>query len=195
MILNLKKFNKHVTYQQFKMDTLHTITSLIKPHCFMASLDLKDAYHSVPIAEKHRKFLRFKFNGVNYQYSCFPNGLSCCPRLFTKLVKPALAELHKCGFIATAYNDDIYLQGNTYEECMMNVIKALSVFTKLGFIIHPFKSSFAPSQSIKMLGFILNSVTMTVTPTEDKKNTIHNIYGTVLSSNRHPIPYATLPMF
>ena len=29
-ILNLKKFNEHVTYHHFKMQTLHTMTSLME---------------------------------------------------------------------------------------------------------------------------------------------------------------------
>ena len=71
MTLNLKEFNKHVTYQHFKVDTSHTITCLIKPHCFMVSLDSKNAYYSVPIAERQHKFLRFEFNEVIHQYTCF----------------------------------------------------------------------------------------------------------------------------
>ena len=63
MILNLKHFNNYVTYRHFKMDTLSTVTQLMSPQCFMASLDLKDAYYSIPIAPQHRKFLRFEFNG------------------------------------------------------------------------------------------------------------------------------------
>ena len=44
MILNLKKLNLYAAKSHFKMDTLHTITNLIEKDCFMASIDLKDAY-------------------------------------------------------------------------------------------------------------------------------------------------------
>ena len=111
MILNLKKFNEHVTYHHFKMETLHTITSLIERNCFMASLDIKDAHYSVEVASEHRKHFRFEFNGNLLEYQALPNGLACCPRVLTKLLKPALTELHKEGIIATAYIDDLYLQG------------------------------------------------------------------------------------
>ena len=56
MILNLKQFNEYVTYHHFKMETLHTITSLMERNCFMASLDIKDAYYSVEVASEHRKY-------------------------------------------------------------------------------------------------------------------------------------------
>ena len=42
MILNLKQFNESVEYHHFKMDTLETVTRMMKSGCFMASVDLKD---------------------------------------------------------------------------------------------------------------------------------------------------------
>ena len=95
MILNLKEFNKYVTYHHFKMDTIHTITKLMSKDCYMASIDLKDAYYSIPVAREHRKYLRFIYNGQLYQFTCLPNGLSSCPRKFTKILKPPLTMLHK----------------------------------------------------------------------------------------------------
>ena len=50
MILNLKLFSKSVKYEHFKMDTFWTVIRMMKPNCYMASIDIKDAYYSVPIA-------------------------------------------------------------------------------------------------------------------------------------------------
>jgi hypothetical protein len=44
MILNLKQLNEFIVYRHFKMDSLQAATELMKPGCFMASIDLKDAY-------------------------------------------------------------------------------------------------------------------------------------------------------
>jgi hypothetical protein len=56
LILNLKKFNETVAYHHFKMDSIHTIIKLVVPNCFMASLDMKDAYYSIPIRASHYLF-------------------------------------------------------------------------------------------------------------------------------------------
>ena len=48
-ILNLKELNEFVTYHHFKMDTLEAAIRMMKPGCFMASVDRKDAYYTVPI--------------------------------------------------------------------------------------------------------------------------------------------------
>ncbi|KAI2664097.1 Gag-Pol polyprotein [Labeo rohita] len=45
----------------------------------LVSLDLKDAYFHIQIAPHHRRFLRFAFEGVAYQYTVLPFGLSLAP--------------------------------------------------------------------------------------------------------------------
>ena len=152
MIVNLKKLNMYAAKAHFKMDTLHTITKLIRKDCFMASIDLKDAYYSVPISRKDRKYLRFLWQDTLFQFTCLPNGLSCAPG---KLLKPALSELHFRGHISSAYIDDKYLQGQTYKECVHNVIDSVTRIDSLGLVAHPEKSVFNPSQQLEFLGFIL----------------------------------------
>lgn len=63
MILNLKLVIAQVTYHHFKMSTLTTALRLIRKNCYMSSLDLRDAYYSVPIHKDHRNLLRFKWEG------------------------------------------------------------------------------------------------------------------------------------
>ena len=61
MILNLKELNKFIVYRPFKMDSLKTVTDLMTQGCYMASVDIKDTYYTVPIAAEHRKFLKFRW--------------------------------------------------------------------------------------------------------------------------------------
>ena len=122
LILNLKKFNSLIVNHHFKMDSLHTITKLLAPNCFMASIDLKDAYYSVPITASDRNPVSFKWKRQLFQFTCLPNGLYCAPKKFTKLLKPVLAHLHPKGHLSVGHLDDLYLQGCTYEDCIRNVI-------------------------------------------------------------------------
>ena len=158
MILNLKEFNKTVEHHHFKMDTLDTVTKMIKPGCYMASVDLKDAYYTVPIHKDHQKVLKFEFKGCLYKYTCLPNCLSSAPRIFTKLLKPVYSTLHNQGHISMGYIDDSYLQGDIKDECRCNIVSTATLFTELGFYIHPNKSVFMPTQTLTFLGFILDSV-------------------------------------
>ncbi|KAJ8021950.1 hypothetical protein HOLleu_39297 [Holothuria leucospilota] len=168
MILNLKHLNKHVEYHHFKMDTLLSAIRLMTKNCFMASVDLKDAYYTVAIDESHRKFLRFSWKGQLWQYTCMPNGLASAPRVFTKLLKPLYAQLRSKGHFCMGYIDDSFFQAETREECVYTVKCATDFFRNLGFIVHKHKSVLEPSQTLKFLGFVLDSKSMMVYPTDEK---------------------------
>ena len=163
LILNLKKFNEIVQYEHFKMENLSSATAMMTPGCFMASVDLRHAYYSVPIKSSFRKFLKFRWRGQLYQYTCFANRLSNCPRYFTKLLKPIYSNLRSRGFLSAAYLDDSYLQGQTFEDCATNIQETVKLFQALGFVIHHEKSVLTPSHKVKYLGFWLDSEKMTVT--------------------------------
>ena len=59
VILNLEKLNKSVVYHHFKMDTVNTCISLLKEGSFLTSIDLRDAYFTVPVHPAFQKFLKF----------------------------------------------------------------------------------------------------------------------------------------
>lgn len=109
-----------------------------------------------------------------YQYTCLPNGLASAPRIFTKLLKPVFNILRKKGYLSSSYIDDCYLQGATYGECHENVQETVRLLGDLGFPIHNEKSVLIPSQVLTFLGFVLNSVTMTVQLTDSRKQKLKN---------------------
>ena len=157
------------------MDTLESAIRLMTPGCYMASIDLKEAYYSVPIAKDHQKYLKFEWGHTLYQFTCFPNGLAFCPRKFTKLLKPIYFVLRRQGHISSPYIDDSYLQGSDYEDCVANIIATIHMFLSLGFIIHPTKSILIPTQKLVFLGFVLDSVLMRVYPTPEKSRKVISV--------------------
>ena len=168
MILNLNDLNYSIEKKQFKMDTFLSAVYLVKQNCFLASVELRDAYYAIPICAEFRKYLRFEWQGKLYQYTCLPNGLPSASRYFTKILKAVYSSLRSKGHLNVGYIDDSYLQGDTFEECKHNVRDSVSLFEKLGFLPHPEKSVFEPTQKIIFLGFVINSVTMTISLTPEK---------------------------
>ena len=169
MILDLTWVNKHIEYQHFKMCSLETAKDMMRTNCWMASIDLKDAYYSVPIALTDRKFLRFRWRNHLYQYSVMPNGLACAPRYFTKLLNPVFAYLRKQGCECFQYIDDSFITADEVVTCSQSVQQVVHVLQSLGFVIHPEKSIFKPSRNVHFLGFDLDSKTMTVSLSKDKE--------------------------
>ena len=139
----------------------------------MASIDLTDAYYTVPVAVEHRKYLRFFWRNRLFQYTCLPNGLASAPRYFTKLLKPVYSTLRSQGYLNVGYIiDDSYLQGGSKTECRNNILTTLNLFESLGFLINHEKSVLQPCQKLAFLGFILDSVDMKVFRTTEKTERI-----------------------
>ena len=58
-VINLKALNFWVQPQHFKMEGIHTLREIVAEGEWLAKLDLKDAYFTVPIFRDHQKYLRF----------------------------------------------------------------------------------------------------------------------------------------
>ena len=187
MILDLTYVNKHVIYEHFKMCSLETAKDMLRECCWMASVDLRDAYYSVRVHEFDRKFLRFKWKGIIYQFTCMPNGLACAPRFFTKLLNPIFAHLRNLGHETFQYIDDSFVIADTKLECAFSVKVLCDTLSKLGFIIHDDKSVLDPVRKIDFLGFTIDSVQMKIFLTKDKTDkltkaaneTLHKVHPTI----------------
>ena len=180
VILNLKRLNQFVEYHHFKMDNIRTVLASVTPGCFMASIDLKGAYHSVKIAEDFQKYLKFYWNGQLYQFTCYPNGLARIPRKFTKIMKAPLSCLRSQGHFIIGYIDDFFLKGNSGPQCVASLVEAARLLERLGFTIHPTKSKLLPETKMVFLGFLIDSVAMTVTLTDDKRTALVALIDAIL---------------
>ena len=81
MILNLKGLNQRIEKHHFNVDTFWSAVQLMAPSSFMASVDLPDAYYVVPIAEEHRKYLRFLLERLPIPIHVYPKCAFICPQM------------------------------------------------------------------------------------------------------------------
>ena len=121
----------------------------------MVSLDLQVAYLLVPVHKNSQKFLRFKFQGVLYQFICLPFGLCTSPYVFTKLHRPVLKSLRVRGYMSVIYLDDTLCITNSFDSCLDNARATVDVFERLGFIVSKTKSELVPRRVCKYLGFLM----------------------------------------
>ena len=181
-IINLKGLNKFLVKTHFKMEHLLTILPLLQKDAYMTSLDLTDAYFTLPIADEHRKYLRFAWRGELFEFTCLCFGLSSAPYLFTKVMKPVFSNLRKRGISCTYYLDDSLYINMSSVELVSHTREATILLESLGFKVNVEKSLYTPSQEIQHLGFILNTVTQTVSLPSDKINRIKEACQNLLNS-------------
>lgn len=171
LVLNLKKLNDFIETCHFKMEDRKLASCLITKGCYMATLDLKEAYFLIPVRKSNRKYLRFYFNNKLWEFNCVPFGLCTAPWLFTKIMKPVMAKLRSQGYLSVIYLDDFLLFGDSYESCRENVKNTTKLLEELGFVINHKKSQMIPSQRCKFLGFIYdsNNMTLSLPPQKESK--------------------------
>ncbi len=105
-ILSLRLLNHALMKRLFRIITLKQILAQICPGDWFMLLDLKDTYFHIQVAPHHRRFLRFAFEGVAYQYKVLPFGLSLASRSFTCCIDMALSPLRQMGICKINYLDD-----------------------------------------------------------------------------------------
>ena len=168
------------------MDTLKSVLDLVTPGVYMAKLDIKDAYYSVPIRKEDQKLLKFMSEGELFKFLVLPNGYTKAPRKFTKLLKPIWAMLRNKRITLVAYLDDIIVLGCDREDCRHKILTVLRTLQDFGFVIHPKKSDIDPKTSIEFLGFIIDSIAMRVFLPLEKKIALKSLCETTLEKNLAP---------
>jgi hypothetical protein len=166
------------------METLQSAVNAMRHQCYFGSVDLSEAFYSIPIKQSDRKYFRFYNKAQKYQFTALIMGLSTSPRVFTKILKPVFASLRKQGHISTAYIDDSCLQGATFDACLENIKATVLLMDSLGLTVNTEKSVLRPSQQIVFLGFLLCSITMTVRLVPEKCREITQLCNKILLSKR-----------
>ena len=136
----------------------------------MASVDLKDAFFTIPTNEAYQKYFIFEWLEKIYKFIAMPNGFSHAMRVFTKVSKAVYAYFRQQSYMSVIFVDDSHLQGDTKQECLQNIEATVSLLESLGFAILERKSILNATQKIEFLGFVFNSVTMTISITLQKEN-------------------------
>ena len=136
------------------MQGLKDVRDILVPGMYGAVVDISDAYYHISIHKKARKYCRFIVDGEVYEYLGLPMGLTCSPRIFTRVSKAAADWLRKRGVLLIIYIDDILVLGRTKESCLRNVKMVLALLKRLGFVINEAKCNFTPSTSFTYLGCV-----------------------------------------
>ena len=92
-IIDLKKLNIYLDIPSFKMETLFSIITALQSQEWITKIDLKDAYHHIPVHINIRRYFRFVIAGKPYQFRVLPFSLSTAPHEFTKTLAPVVQLL------------------------------------------------------------------------------------------------------
>ena len=172
LILDLRYLNKHLATFKFKLEDLRTVMDVFKPGDFLVTFDLKSGYHHIMIAKEHHKYLGFKcqIQGIEryFVFCVLPFGLSSAPYIFTKITKPLLSHWRRQGIRCQMYMDDGSGGHETFEGAAEVARIMKRDLEKAGFLAHPEKCKWIPSQAVQLLGMELDFKSGTVKAAEKR---------------------------
>ena len=186
-VIDLSILNLRIQQTSLKMETLQSVLLSVRPGDWMVSLDLKDAYLQVLMHPESRKFLRFIVGGTVYQFKVLCFGLSTAPQVFTRVMAPVSAILHRMGVLLRRYLDDWLLQASSREQVLLALRTVLRLCRSLGIVINWEKSQMIPSQRMVYLGVILDSISFRASPALKRVEKLLSIGDVFLSCARQPV--------
>ena len=96
-------------------------------------------------------------------------------------MKPVYCTVQTRDHISSGYLDDSCLLGDTFHQCQTNINNTSGLFSDLGFNVSEEKSITQSTQVIVHLGFVLNSIDMTVSLSKEKIATIVSLGQYILN--------------
>ena len=182
--------NDYIETQSFQFQTLDDAIKLLGPNFFMAKIDLRHAYRSVPI--HHTNFaatgLRWQFKGhdhFTYMYDTrLPFGAKSSPEIFHRLTQSVRRMMARRGFNAVVvYLDDFLVVGQTKQECQLAFDTLLQLLQDLGFQIS-WRKVIGPTQKLALLGVELDTLKCEMALPQAKLEDLHQVVTAFLSRRR-----------
>ena len=164
LILDVSSLNRYLVIPSFKMTNHRSLSSLMQTPCWMASLDLKDAYLHVPMRQNLHKFLALTCWNRLYFFRALPFGLAPAPWLFSTLMSHALEHLREEGIQVLGYIDDLVFWHQDKEVLTSHLNRAVWFLERLGMTINWKKSKPSPVSSLTWVGICWESQLSTWCP-------------------------------
>ena len=180
-VLDLSTLNTFLTDLSFRMETAASVRESIHREDWAVSMDLKDAYFHILIHPADRKFLRFVWNKVVFQFVALPFGLAPAPWVFTKITREFCRVVRGRGIRLRVYLDDWLLLAASAEQCSHQCRQVLDLCSSLGFVVNWDKSDLVPSQRFTYLGMALDTVAWLASPSPQRLERLRRLIASLRS--------------
>ena len=158
-----KSVNKFMssTFSKFSYNTIDDAITHVTTGSYMATVDLQDAYRSVPIYPKDRQHFGLEWDfgdGPTFltdNFLCF--GSKCSAFIFNRLTDAVSRFMTIRGHCCFNYLDDFIIIAESLDECCTAQNLLIATLRSLGFYIS-WKKVEGPSQYCRYLGIDIDAV-------------------------------------
>ena len=184
--------NNYIEIEKQKFQTLDDAVKLIKQGYYMAKIDLRHAYRSVPVHPSNYNALglKWRFTGeTQFTYlvdTRLPFGGRSAPGIFHRLTQSVRRMMARRGFdMIIVYLDDFLVIGKTKAECQAAFDTLRDLLQSLGFELSPSKV-ILPCQRLVFLGIFIDAIKLTLSLPAVKLAELRSAITTFTNVNMHP---------
>ena len=149
--------NRFCDLDAYPLPNMDDLARNISRFKYYSKLDLKAAYHQIPLHDADKSLTAFQADGRLFQYTRLPFGVTNAVSAFQRVMDELISSHNLSG--TYAYLDDVIVVGKTIEEHDENLRRLFSVTTGLHVTLNKDKCLFRQT-SICYLGYQieLNSI-------------------------------------
>ncbi|MEZ0209058.1 MAG: reverse transcriptase domain-containing protein [Candidatus Paceibacterota bacterium] len=161
LVIDFDRLNQAILHSpSVSYEDLSQAPSLIRRRPWMVSIDLKSAFHHIPLSPSLIRLSCIRLDHQVFAFQVLSFGLNMAPKIFCSILQAALDHLRldpirplKLIF----YMDDILLASPTRRFARADALLLISHLLSLGFVINFDKSVIYPTRLIQHLGLLINT--------------------------------------
>lgn len=158
-----RTINQFTLLDAYPLPRIDEIITKVSQNEIFSVIDLKSAYHQVPIVDLEKQYTAFEASGKLYHFCRIPfgvtNGVAAFQRTIDHIVETESLEN------TYPYLDDVTICGKNQEEHDKNLEKFFAAVEKYNLTLNKEKSKFS-LKSISLLGYTISN--KTIKPDSDR---------------------------
>ena len=160
-VVDFRMLNSVTRKDSFPIPNIVELLSYLRSSKYFTSLDLAQAFHSIPVREVDREKLSFCALDKFYQFCRMPFGLTSAPNTWARLVTKVLMDIPKTKLIV--FFDDLLIHFPDLETHMKTIEQVFNLLRKAGLRLNMEKTDWVKAQ-VKFLGHLISDKGVTVPP-------------------------------
>ena len=171
MVINYSQtINRHTELDAYPLPLIDELVRKIAENKVYSKIDLKSAYHQIPIHMDDRKYTAFEANGNLYQFTRLSFGLTNAVAIFQRIMNSTIRDNNLER--TYAYLDDVIICGRDKTEHDKNLEKFMQVARELNITLDHEKCLFSQN-SITYLGYFISNGNLS--PDTTRMNSLDNM--------------------
>ena len=144
--------NKFTNLDAYPLPRLDDTVNKIAQYSVFSTIDLKSAYHQIPIRDSDKIYTAFQANGGLYQFTRIPFGVTNGVACFQRVMNRCIEEESLDGTFA--YLDNVFICGHDQQSHDENLSKFKQAAAKLNITFNEDKCEFSKSE-LAVMGHIV----------------------------------------